>query len=83
MTDEVEVAEKGFEFEVLDEKVELKRLLPRFGSDCSCLAAFIDFLSLSSDPSTFLDAAFDILTPLMALTAPSFLRQAFLLQLKI
>lgn len=74
---------KGFELELLDVNVELKRLLPKLRVAFPCVSCFADFEPLPSEPSAFPEAAFDILTPRIALTVPSFFRQAFLLQMKM
>ena len=77
------VDENGFWLELAEfGKVELKRLLPRFG-------AVVSGLDVSDGAGPFAvifgfpTEAFATLMPLMALIVPSFFRHAFLLQLKM
>ena len=78
-----EVLEKGFGLEILVENVELKRLLPRDGGSCSSSAFFLDSELLLFDVLVFPEASFETLIPRIALTVPSFFRQALRLQLNI
>ena len=74
--------EKGLLPKSLDESVELKRLLPRSCGGCLFVCSSLTVLSLS-DAFDFCGVAFGMRIPLIALHVPSFLLQAFLLQLNM
>ena len=69
--------ENGFWVKLLDDRVELNRLLPRSCGSCS----FSWFTLLCT--FDFSTASFGVLIPRKPLIVPSFLLHAFLLQLKI
>lgn len=77
------MAEKGFELELVDAKVELKRLLPRFEVACFCTTSFSGSNLVPVDALVFAEDASGILIPRIALIVPSFFRQALRLQLKM
>ena len=79
--DVVEV-EKGLWPKVLEERVELKRLLPRSCGGCLFFWSSLTVLVLSIDFDFCVDA-FGIRIPLIALHVPSFFLQALLLQLNM
>ena len=74
--------EKGLSPKLLEERVELKRLLPRSCGGCPFFCSSLTELSLSIAFDFCIDP-FDIRIPLIALDVPSFLLQAPLLQLNI
>lgn len=80
----VEEEENGFWLELAGVgKVELKRLLPRFGAAGSGFGVSGGAVPLSIVFGFPAAEAFETLMPLMALIVPSFFRHAFRLQLKM
>ena len=75
--------EKGLWPKLVEERVELKRLLPRSCEGCFFFCSSSLTVLPLSDAFDFSADPFDIRIPLIALHVPSFLLQAFLLQLKI
>lgn len=74
--------EKGLWPKLLEESVELKRLLPRSCGGCVFFGSSLIVLLLSG-AFGFCAVPFVMRIPLIALHVPSFLLQAFLLQLNI
>ena len=80
--DVVEV-EKGLWPKLLDERVELKMLLPRSCGGCLFFWSSLTVLLVLSIAFDFCVDPFGIRIPLIALHVPSFLLQALLLQLNM